>query len=157
MRITVTIIFSFFIATAISSCGESPCAKGDLGYRLIGFSDAESDTIILRRLPKNSLVIKDSFVFNETNPIRFARFTDTLIMVAYASDVLLKSDYDYQVFFPGAGRLFSVTDIKEEQSYTKSGLFNTSKVGCINPITSCKVDGQLINTITFPNTIYLRK
>ena len=144
-------------AIIIASCGESPCAKGDLRYCLIGFSDAESDTIILRRFPKNSLAIKDSFVFNQANPIRFARLTDTLIMVIYTSDVLLQSDYNYQIFFPGAGRVFDIGDIKEEQSYTKSGLFNTSKVGCINQITSCKVDGRSVSTINFPNTIYLKK
>jgi hypothetical protein len=157
MRITSIIIFSIFIVATITSCGESPCAKGDLRYRLIGFSDAESDTIIMRRLLKNSLTVKDSFVSNELNPTRFARFNDTLIIIASSSNVLLQSDYDYQVFFPGAGRFFNITDIKEEQSYINSGLFNTSKVGCINQISGCKVDGQLVSTISFPNTIYLKK
>jgi hypothetical protein len=146
------------VTVTATSCGEYPCAKADLRYRLIGFSDVESDTIILRRLQKNNSVIKDSFVFNETNPIRFSRFGDTLIMVAYLSDALLQSDFDYQMFFPGPGRLFRITDINEVQSYGKnSGPFNTSKVGCGNVISGCKVDGQPANTTNFPNTIYLKK
>jgi hypothetical protein len=148
-----SIILPIIAVVIFSSCGDYPCVKADLNYRLIGFSDPEIGTIILRRFQKNTFTIKDSFVFNASNPIRFERFGDTLFIAAATTDALMKSDYDYQMFFPGAGRLFSITEIKEEQSYgTKKG-----KVDCINQISSCKVDGQPINIINFPNTIYLKK
>jgi len=141
----------------LASCGQHPCAKGELRYRLVGFSDAEADTIVLRRLQKNTSFILDSFVFDETNPIRFARFTDTLIMTSYSSTALLQSDYDYQMYFPGAARFFNITNIEEEQLYgTRSGFINTT-AGCMNLIKGCTIDGTPVNAMVFPNTIYLRK
>lgn len=141
----------------LASCGQHPCAKGELRYHLIGFSDAEADTIILRRFPKNSTILADSFVFNETNPIRFVRVSDTLVMPFYITTGLLQSDYDYQLYFPGAARFFNITNIEEEQLYgTRSGFINTS-AGCTNIIKGCTADGILVNAVVFPNAIYLRK
>jgi len=158
MMARCAILFLMIAAIIFSSCGEYPCAKAELGYNLIGFSDAESDTIVIRRFQKNSAVIIDSILFNENNPVRFHRYGDTLVMAAFLSTALLQSDFDYQLFFPGAVRMFTITDINEVQSYGKnSGPFNTSKIGCGNQISGCKVDGQPVNTINFPNTIYLRK
>lgn len=152
-----SILIPVLIFILLASCGQHPCAKGDLRYRLIGFSDAEADTIVLRRLQKNTSSVQDSFIFNENNPIRFTRFTDTLIMTSYSSTALLQSDYDYQLYFPAAARVISITGIQEEQSYgTRSGLFGSTG-GCINIITGCIVDGVPVNAVVFPNTIYLRK
>lgn len=150
-------ILLFFLLSLLMACGDYPCAKASLTYRLIGFSDAETDTIVLRRLQKNSLVVKDSVVFDPSNGIAFERFVDTLIMVAYPGNALMESDHDYQVYFPGAGRTIHVTEIREEQSYgKKSGPFNTRKDLCGNEITSCKVDGLPAGFLFF-NSIYLKK
>ena len=153
----LSILIPVLLFILFASCSQHPCAKADLSYRLIGFSDAEADTIVLRRLQKNTSSVLDSFIFNETNPIRFARFTDTLIMTSYSSTALLQSDYDYQLYFPGAARLISITGIQEEQSYgTRSGLFGSTG-GCINVIAGCTVDGVPVTAVVFPNSIYLRK
>ncbi|HUR67538.1 MAG TPA: hypothetical protein VMZ03_14390 [Chitinophagaceae bacterium] len=150
-------ILSLFFLPLLMGCGDYPCAKASLNYRLIGFSDAESDTIILRRLSKNSVIIKDSFVFDPSNGIAFERFGDTLVMVAYPGNALMESDHDYQLFFPGAARTIHVTEIIEKLSYGKNpGPFNSKKNGCLNEITSCKVDGQP-GIFFFANGIYLRK
>lgn len=150
-------ILVFLLMIVLFSCGEYPCIKADLKFNLIGFSDQESDTIILRRYQKNSTVLKDSFVFNPANAIRFARFGDTLFTIAYTSNALLQSDYDYQLFFPEARRMISITEINEVQSYSKKkGLFNNTKEGCVNSIVSCSVDAVLTSVI-FPNQVYLRK
>ena len=152
-----SILIPVVIFILLASCGQHPCAKGDLHYHLIGFSDAEADTIILRRFPKNSTILVDSFVFNETNPIRFVRVSDTLVMPFYITTGLLQSDYDYQLYFPGAARVISITSIQEEQTYgTRSGFINTS-AGCTNIIKGCTLDGILVNAVVFPNAIYLRK
>lgn len=152
------IIFPILIASIFfNSCGEYPCAKADLRYGLIGFTNAESDTIIIRRFTKNSLVVKDSFFFDENNPIRFQRFADTLQMVAYTSDALLESNFDYQIFFPGAGKIFNIKDILETQSYGKGkSIFNTGGPSCINQIVSFNLDGVLSGNIS-SSRIYLTK
>ncbi len=139
------------------SCGNTPCARGDLRFNLIGFSDAESDTIIIRRYQKTTSVIIDTLLVGASNQISYIRFGDTLRVGGLSSSILLLSDFDYQILFPGASRNFSITEINEQISSTNRGLFNTSKVGCINPIISCKINGQATNTIIFPNSIYLKK
>ena len=158
MRNTYIIYFLIFLTVIIASCGEYPCAKTALHFSLIGFSDAESDTIILRRFTKNTSLLKDTFFFDEGNPLRFRRSNDTLNMAAISSTALLESSYDYQLFFPQAGKLFVITEIQEEQLYQKNTtIFNTKKVGCINKITSARLNGQLINFTGYNEPIYLRR
>lgn len=139
------------------SCYEYPCSKAELSFRLIGFTDAESDTIIMRRFEKNNTAIKDSFVFSPANPIRFTRFADTLVMTAYTSAALMQSDYDYQLIFPVAGRIISITEFREEQSYRKKrDHFSSTKEGCVNIVKECKIDG-VWSGVSFPNIVYLKK
>jgi hypothetical protein len=147
-----------FLILILASCGESPCIKTVLRYSLIGFSDAESDTIIIRRFTKNTSQLKDTFFFDETNAIRFNRSNDTLTMTAYSSTALLESNYDYQLYFPQPNKLFNITDIFEEQlSEKKNGIFNTKKTICVNRINNCRLNGQLVNFSGWNELIYLRR
>lgn len=157
MRKYIIVIAITSLITFLFSCGNSPCARGDLRFNLIGFSDAESDTIIIKRYKKTTSIIIDTLLVGASNQISYVRFGDTLRIARLSSSVLLLSDFDYQILFPGASRNFSITEINEQLSSTNRGLFSTSKVGCINPIISCKINGQVTNTIIFPNSIYLKK
>lgn len=142
----------------ISSCGESPCVKTELRYSLIGFSDAESDTIIIRRFTKNTSQLTDTVLFDEANAIRFSRSNDTLTMGAYSSAALLESNYDYQLYFPQPNKVFNITDIFEEQLFEKNkGIFNTKKIICANRINSCMLNGQLITFNKWGDPVYLRR
>jgi hypothetical protein len=136
----------------IASCGEYACSKADLQFGLVGFSDPESDTIILRRFEKNgsSSVLKDTFLL--TN-IMFKRDLDTLKMVAFPGTALLQSDYNYEIFFPAATKLITITDIKEEQLYIKP----RGKVGCVNRIISYTVDGRTTTNIVPYNVTYFTR
>jgi hypothetical protein len=124
-----------------------------LRYNLVGFSDAESDTFIIRRFTRNSSSIKDSIP--QYDAVRYNRSGDTLNMVAYLSDVLLQSDYDYQLFFPGANKTFALTEINEDFQNGGGGFTGNGEPMCGNPIISCKVDGQNI-PLSF-STLYLTK
>lgn len=158
MRNTYFICFISLLTIIISACGEYPCAKTALRYSLIGFTDAETDTIILRRFTKNTSSLKDTFFFDEGNPLRFSRSNDTLRMAAISSTALLESSYDYQLFFPEGRKLFAITEIQEEQLYQKNTtIFNTKKAGCINKITSARLNGQLINFTGYTEPVYLRR
>ena len=102
-------------------------------------------------------MVKDSFFFDENNPIRFQRLGDTLQMVAYSSDAILESNFDYQISLPGAGKTFSITDIIEPQSYGKNkSIFNGGGPACINQIVSYTLNGQIVTTTGFSRT-YLKK
>ncbi len=154
MEIKSSLLTALLISGILAGCGETPCAEAELRIRLVNMSDAESDTLIMRRLQKNSMVVIDSFNF--FNAIRFTRFGDTLIPEAYPYNLIMKSKYDYQLYFPGAARQFHITNITEQiSSHKKSGF--ADKTGCINPVNGCRVDGTDVSVIQFPNTIYLKK
>ena len=146
-------IFIFLALSAITllfSCKEYQCSKADLRFGLIGFSDAEADTIILRRFDKtNPATPKDTFLLTE----RFNRRSDTLEMVAFSSNALMQSDYTYEIIIPQSGSLIRITEIAEEQRSIRLGL--TNKIGCINFIRSCKLNDQ--STPINDNDVYLKK
>jgi len=135
-----------------SSCGEYPCSKAELQFGLVGFSDAESDTIVLRRFEKHggNSVLKDTFLL--TN-IWFRRNLDTLKMVGFPGYALLQSDYNYEIFFPAVPKLITITDIQEEQLYIE----RRGKVGCTNRIISYRLDGQVTTNIVPYNITYFTR
>ena len=152
----VYILSLFILSVTFLSCKECPCSRAQLKFDLIGFSDSEADTIILRRfdLNGNFNLLKDSFLLNNN---RYARFNDTLKLVAYTSDALLESNYNYEIFFPATGGLYRVFEINEAISYQDcGGIFATNKVGCLNDIKSCNVNG-VVATIHPFNNIYIHK
>jgi hypothetical protein len=143
-------VLSAIVLFSLLSC-EVACSKAELQFGLIGFSDTESDTIILRRFTKNGggSTLIDTFLLAG---IRYRRNQDSLTMVAFPGNAVLTSNYDYDIFFPGPGKLIRITDMNEEQLYMKP----RGKVGCVNRISSYKLNGQLINNITF-NITYFTK
>ncbi len=145
-------LIPLLISIFITSCSEHPCASPDLQYRLIGFSDADVDTIILRRFTKGTPNQIDSFVFDPGNPIRFNRFGDTLIMSSFLSTALIQSVNDYQFFFPGASKTITVTEINEEKTNGR----RKGDLICVNPVTTCKIDG-IVSPVHFAFFIYLRR
>jgi hypothetical protein len=150
-----TKIYLLVFTLCFISC-QTPCVKGELKYKLIGFTDSEAETIILKRFKKNSSIVKDSSVFNPNNPIRFERFADTLLMVAFTNNALLYSENDYQLIFPAAGKPVTITEIEEEQQYMIKSIFRPTKEGCSNSINSCKIDGQISKPV-FPGLISITK
>jgi hypothetical protein len=153
MQKSYSILTIVALTCLLFSCGQYPCARGGLRYNFVGFSDAESDTFIIRRFTRNSNIIKDSIP--QYDAVRYNRSGDTLNMVAYLSNVLLQSDYDYQLFFPGANKTFAITEINEDFQNSGGGFTGTGEPMCINPVTSCKVDGQNVS-LSF-STLYLGK
>ena len=139
------IVFTLLIA----SCGDYPCSKAELQFGLIGFSDTETDTIILRRFTKDGTP-KDTFLLNN---IQFQRNQDTLRMVAFPGSAILESDYNYEIFFPSAAKLIHITDIKEEQLYRNP----PGKVGCMNSISGYTLNGQATMNIVPFDVIYFTK
>ena len=147
-------ISSVALLFVLYSC-TCPCIKADLRFELIGFSDTEADTIIIRKFEKNNSfnLLKDTVLIDN---IQFARFGDTLFMTSYTSNVLLESFYDYELFFPQSQDNFRVAEIMEEASEQNCGIFSANKVACVNQITSCKIN-NLVTPVNFPNKMYVRK
>ncbi len=143
----------------MSGCGETPCARAEIAYRFIGFSDTEAAEFTIRRFSKGAATAADSIVINAANPVSYYRFGDTLIISSGTSSqsLRLNGDADYEFYFPRAARTIKVSEIIEPQSYKKSRFIAETKEMCINSISSCRIDGVFISPVASFNTIYLRK
>jgi hypothetical protein len=77
----------------------------------------------------------------------YDRFNDTLqIGNSFGGDNGLKSKYDYEIYLPQTNRIFRISEINEEITHTSGGgLFSMDKRGCVNPVKSYKLNGQLIS------------
>jgi len=141
-------------ALTLQSCTKTPCINATLEFGLISFSDAESDSIILRRYEKGSnfLLVKDTFLLG----IHFTRKNDTLEIASTQSMGLMNSQFDYEIYLPNAAKLFRVTSIIEEYREIKHAFWNNVKVGCVNEITRFSLNNA---TYILPkyNYFYLKK
>jgi hypothetical protein len=136
------LICALFFYALINSCSYS-CSNATSTITLIGFTSRETDTIIVRKFSKatNFATIIDIFLVNKTNSSYYQK-NDTLeISASYKTDNGLLSKYDYEIYVPYNNKLYQISEIKEDYKSINSGC---KKVGCINSITSYKLNGQII-------------
>ena len=153
MKFILFLIIVFVLA--ITAC-EKQCIKASLRFSLIGFSDSEADTLILRRFNKNGSLffLQDTFLFKQ---IQFTRSDDTLDMAGIPINSYLESNYKYEIVFPETGTLLTISDILEDKQTMTKGIFNCTKEACVNSIIGYTVNGQFSNSITDLDIIYLKK
>lgn len=158
MKLSANIIIGFlFITATLYSCGEYPCKEASDYIGLISFTPAETDTIIIRRVTKstNFSIQKDSLFLNKSNA-NFQQNGDTVLVLAGSNDgnAIITSDYDYEIFLPGANVTYTLSDIVEPLQYGRGGKY---KVLCINSIDSYKLNGQLVHKKNAYGPIYITK
>lgn len=152
------VILSVIVLISVSCGKKCPCFSQNLLFAPIQFSDAEADTIIIRRYMKgtNFLQLRDT-IFANQDSIRFKRSGDTLNPSSYTVRTTLPTVFDYEIYFPGAGKTFRIDNIVEEETKQPcGGLFAMDKVACFNPITSYRVNNQLITGQSWL-PVYLKK
>lgn len=157
MKTPAIIKFYLFVVLAFMSSCEYPCGKASDFIALVGFTRAESDTIIVRRFTKstNFSIQKDSLLIDSTNA-NLQRNADTVIVLRGWGDsyATITSDYDYEIFLPGANVTYTLSDIKEPLQYGRRG---GGKVYCVNAISSYKLNGKLVSDSKNFDRIYLKK
>jgi len=134
---------------SLLSCNKDiPCDDAISTLHLISFPDIETDTIIVKRFSKatNFVTLIDTFFITNLNS-SYDRFNDTLqIGNSFGGDNGLKSKYDYEIYLPQTNGIFRISEINEEITHTRGGgLFSMDKRGCVNPVKSYKLNGQLIS------------
>ena len=147
----------FFLWAAFTSC-EYHCSNATSTISFVNFQSNETDTLIVRKFIKaeNFTKILDSFVLNNLTS-GYYQSNDTLkIIEAYKTDNGLLSSYDYEIFLPEISKTYKITEIVENLQSINKGLSNT-KEGCINSISSYKVNGQLKPGNIYGSTFYLNR
>jgi hypothetical protein len=155
MKIVFIPLFCLIVVIGTYSCSSTPCASGSFHFGLIGFTQAEADTIMVRRFfPGNNFTnVTDSFMLQPGLRVQ----QDTLEITSLTIPAsFLSAGYEYQLIFPSAGRTIRLTDIKEEKREVKHSIFSNVKIGCENPITGMKADGVSLRPAGFNNFYFSR-
>lgn len=157
MKIPAKIKFSLFVALAFMCSCEYPCGEASDFIALVGFTRPESDTIIVRRFTKstNFSIQKDSLLIDSTNAnLQQNGDTVTVLRGWGNSFATITSNYDYEIFLPGANVTYTLSDIKEPLQYGSRG---GGKVYCVNTISAYKLNGELVTAGKDLGRIYLKK
>ncbi len=141
MKLTVVCAF-VFLNTFLSCTTKCPCSPASLAIRLISFSTAEEDTIILKRFAKgtNFQTLEDSLLVDSSNCFYDKQGTDSVVLSIADSSGILNTNFDYEIYIPSVNRLIKVSALAGSQTEGSCGR-------CVDPLTSYIVDGQLHNDI----------
>ena len=107
---------------SVTAC-EKECIVPELYFNLIGFSDTEADTIVLRRFEKTTPP-RQSILLLLT---RSCLTAPTIRSKSQPFRQLSLSEYNYEIYFPEGGRLISVTNIIEEKRSSNKGSLTAIK------------------------------
>ena len=150
------LIFCLCSYSIFHSCSYS-CSDATLSISLIGFTSDETDTVIVRKFTKSAdfTTKLDTFLLSETNS-SYSLKNDTLeISASYGNENGLRSVYDYEIYLPESNKLYQITEIMEVyRSISNSGC---TKEGCMNSITSYKINGQSIPVDEYIYTLFISK
>jgi hypothetical protein len=148
---------ALLLMIALGACEKYPCQRS-IGLRMafVSFTKAETDTIIVRRFIKGTNLgqLLDSAVV-DTALIKFTNRGDTLFPSELNSQTLLNSLYDYQVRVPDGNRIFTITDITEEEKKGRAGFLSPTRDACYNPITAYTLNGARKTVIPNREVVYL--
>ena len=131
------------------------CIPADIDLTVISFTDTELDNVEISKYTKGSnfsLKIETAILIRGSQ--HYQRNTDTVILpnVNFPSGDQMTSGYDYEINILKAGKIFRITEIIEEQRSEKKD----SKVACINPVISYKVNNRLVTGVNW-DPFYLKK
>ena len=143
----------------ISSCKKDfPCLEPHPILKFVAFTDAETDSIVLKKYVKSSNFssLVDSTIIDQSNST-YEKSNDTLhIFTANGGDYPLDIQFEYEVSLPAVSRVFKITGITEQQTEIRKGV-SLDKTVCINPVISYILDGQTISGLPNYPFIYLDK
>jgi len=125
------------------SCTGYDCARAETRFGFVGFSGTEANPVIFRKFEKGRdfSVLIDTILITPAN-IGYSFSGDTLQFSGFTADLILKSDFDYEMVLPNAGRTFRLGKIREEFQSKKWSL-STTKEMCVNPIVGYELDGRM--------------
>lgn len=159
MRHTILLRIILFSLIIVMSCDSKPCIQASLSLTFIGFSIAETESIIIRTLNKDNSSLVDTALING-NELGYELSTDSLQIISPLPETTMRSNYNYEIVVPGAARSYSLTEIVEDFENYKDKPFGCgTKDACVNRITSFKVNGTTVSVAGRPDDymVYLTK
>lgn len=157
-RINFSLAFILCIVVLLSCTRLYHCSEATPVLNFVSFPDTQTDSIILRKYTKgtNFSSLIDSTILSKSNSI-YESSNDTLhILTTIHGDYALDIQFDYEVYMPLANELFRINDFVEEQTEINEGI-SLDKVGCVNPVKSYTLNGQIISGAPTYPFIYLHK
>ena len=115
---------------------EQDCFPAEGRLVLVGFSETERNTILLKSYPRNTGFQKwsDSLFINGSNCNCYVR-ADTFEISPFINNLPgIRSQFDYEVVLPVTGKTYRIASIREKQEKDRLGFF--SKRGCLNSFES---------------------
>lgn len=157
MKLILLSIF-FALVLGLSSCNKTCfCTTATLYPNYVGFTSAETDSVILRRYTKASQFTRliDTVVVTANNA-QFSFSQDTLSIRSGDAALRIRSFYDYILYLPEANRSDSVYGIYETRDTEKGS--RDLECNCINRILSFYQNNNLIQ-VTDPSSpqIFINK
>lgn len=148
-------IAALSLATIFSSCSRTiTCEDGAIQIFPVGFSKKDFDSAYaVRYKPDNffdSVVDTGHYVYysqsyNDTGNMHVVCVGAT----SYNYNGTIISGYDYKIFLPAIGKIYSITKVVQQgnkmQSYSQ-GLFDQKMVTCTNSVISCDLDGTPVTS-----------
>lgn len=144
MKSFLAILLITFIIAA-SSCGKTCyCTSQELGLNYTGFSQSETENILMYRFRKGSNFQGGDTSFLNARTAQFVRRQDTLTITMQEEKTRLRSFYDYILYLPSVNRRDTIVNIHElfDQEEGSSSL----ECNCVNRIRSYQLNGDTLLT-----------
>ena len=154
------------LSSLLLSCTrEYSCTDPEIRLAFVGFSNADIDTIVIRKYAANGNYQAVLDTFTITNPVdaEYMISGDTVTLFPANATKGIYAGFDWQVLIPAANRTVFISNIVSEHRKGKcgTGLFSMDKLGCActNNVFSASLNNTNVNfvNLTFgPPTLYLK-
>ncbi len=141
------------------SCKKCPCGPAEgLLPAFIGYTEAQTDTLILRRYANtgNFNQLMDTLLINQPL-LGFTRNNDTLSPSYNSISIPMVEGNDYEIAVPAINKTYRITGIVEvKNSMACGGIFSMDKRYCVNPVDVYYINGEKTKPIPYGRFVYLR-
>lgn len=159
MKRILLFISLILIISAFSSCKKCPCGAAEgLLPAFIGFSESDTDTLILRRYVNtgNFNQLMDTLLVNKPL-LNFVRNNDTLSPSYNSISIPMTEGNDYEIVLPSVNKTFRISGIVEQKnSIPCNSIFSMDKRYCVNGIPEYTVNGVKVKASLYERFIYLK-
>lgn len=145
MKHLLSILLIILVATAFS-CGKTCyCDSQELGLNYVGFSQSETENIMMLRFRKGSNFQGADTSYLTAQTAVFTRRIDTLSISMKEERMKLRSLYDYILYLPSVNRRDTIRNIYEPYDQVEGDA--SLECNCVNRILSYQLNSDTTLTL----------